>query len=155
MHAGARFVYWWRRKGAVTFSAPVTGIQFTITSGIAGQGYWYNRRGGSTTGSVTGILKVEPDWGDINRFGTSSGDLLINKQNPGAFSTWSTENPGFAITLTFPDQTNDPTIVLTASELDGNPGGGFIRFSLTADQITIINNISTGSAIEVHIDPTP
>ena len=41
--------------------------------------------------------------------------------------------------------------MLRAANLDGNPGGGFIRFSLTAAQLNIASNVSTGDSIEVVI----
>ena len=60
----------------------------------------------------------------------------------------------FTIVLTFLDD-GDTEIVLTAAELDGTPGGGFIRFSLTPAQLDTVNNVAPGSRILVVIDPTP
>ena len=58
---------------------PPLETRFTITSGINGQGYWYNRRSGAMVGSVVGSLSLQ-GLGAINRFGTSGGDLLVNKE---------------------------------------------------------------------------
>ena len=124
--------------------------RFTITSGINGQGYWYNRRSGSMVGSATGDL-VLPGVGTINRFGISTGDLLINRgAQLGGFNTWVLANPGYSITLTFLDALNRE-IVLTSAEQDGTPGGGFIRFSLTPAQLTIVNTVTVGHRIQVVI----
>ena len=130
------------------------GTDFTLTSGIAGQGYWYNRRSGSTVGSATGNLVV-PGVGTINRIGTSGGDLLINRGTQlGGFNDWVIANPGYRFTLTFLDDGN-AEIVLTSAEQSGTPGGGFIRFSLTPAQLDTVNNVAPGSRIRVVIDPTP
>ena len=37
--------------------------------------------------------------------------------------------------------------------MDGTPGGGFIRFDLTAAQLNLASNVSTGDSIEVVITP--
>ena len=146
----ARFWYFFRTFGAVVFTPQDAGIEFTITSGIAGQGYWYNRRGGTNVGTVTGNL-VLPAVGTINRFGISGGDILINRAvQLGNFSDWVLANPGYSITLTFLDDSN-AEIVLTSAEQDGAPGGGFIRFSLTTTQLDTVNNVSVGSRINVVI----
>ena len=131
---------------------PPLETRFTLTSGINGQGYWYNRRAGAMVGSVVGSLSLQ-GLGPIDRVGTSAGDLLINKSGGGGFSEWVAANPNFTWKLTFPDQSGDPTIALTAADLDGNPGGSFIRFSLTAAQLNLASNVSTGDSIEVVITP--
>ena len=64
-------------------------------------------------------------------------------------------NPDYTLTLTFLDATNDPEIVLTSAEQDGTPGGGFIRFSLTAEQLQIANTVSVGHRILVVFNPSP
>ena len=131
---------------------PPTETRFTITSGIAGQGYWYNRRSGSMVGSATGSL-VLAAVGTINRFGISTGDLLINRAvQLGGFNTWVLANPGYSFTLTFLDAA-DRVIVLTSAEQDGTPGGGFIRFDLTPAQLQIANTVSVGHRILVVIKP--
>ena len=131
---------------------PAVDTRFTITSGIAGQGYWYNRRSGSMVGSATGSL-VLAAVGTINRFGISTGDLLINRGTQlGGFNTWVIANPGYSIVLTFLDASS-AEIVLTATEQDGTPGGGFIRFSLTPAQLQIANTVSVGHRIAVVITP--
>ena len=141
--------------GKAAASGQAGPTEFTITSGIAGQGYWYNRRSGSMVGSATGDL-VLAAVGTINRFGIATGDVLINRgMQLGGFNAWVLANPGYSITLTFLDATNDPQIVLTSGEQDGNPGGGFIRFSLTPAQIQIVNTVSVGARIMVVIDPSP
>ena len=63
----------WAGAGGPVFT------EFTITSGIAGQGYWYNRRGGAMVGSVDAERTI-PGVGIVNRFGISGGDILINKR---------------------------------------------------------------------------
>ena len=131
---------------------PPLETRFTITSGINGQGYWYNRRSGAMVGTVVGSLSLQ-GLGPIDRFGTSSGDILANKGGAGGFNEWVAANPNFTWTLTFPDQSGDPSIVLRAANLDGSPGGGFIRFSLTAAQLNLASNVSTGDSIEVVITP--
>ena len=124
---------------------------FTITSGLNGGGFWYNRRGGATTGSVVGSTDV-PGVGFVNRLGVSTGDLLINKGGVGSWLTWATANPGYEVRLTFLDEA-DAEIVLTAANQDGTPGGSFIRHSLTPAQFTLANNVSTGDRIRVSIAP--
>ena len=131
---------------------PPLDTRFTLTSGINGQGYWYNRRSGAMVGSVVGSLSLQ-GLGPINRVGTSAGDLLVNKSGGGGFSEWVAANPNFTWKLTFPDQSGDPTITLTAADLDGDPGGSFIRFSLTTVQLNLASNVSTGDTIEVVITP--
>ena len=130
---------------------PPLETRFTITSGIAGQGYWYNRRSGSMVGSVVGDLSI-PGLNDINRFGINAGDLFINKAGGGSFANWVVANPGFEFRLTFLDA-SDAEIVLAAGDLDGTPGGNFIRFSLTPAQIQIVNTVSVGHRIAVVITP--
>ena len=138
----------WAGAGGPVFT------EFTITSGIAGQGYWYNRRSGFSVGSATGDLVV-PGVGTINRIGISSGDVLINRgMQLGGFGAWVLANPGYSITLTFLDDSN-AEIVLTSAEQDGTPGGGFIRFGLTADQLTTVDNVFVGARIRVKVDPSP
>ena len=131
---------------------PPLDTRFTLTSGINGQGYWYNRRSGAMVGSVVGGLSLQ-GLGPIDRVGTSAGDLLVNKGGAGTFSAWYAANPNFTWKLTFPDQSGDPTITLTAANLDGDPGGSFIRFSLTTVQLNLASNVSTGNSIEVVIAP--
>ena len=130
---------------------PPVDTRFTITSGIAGQGYWYNRRSGSMVGSAVGDLSI-PGLNDINRFGINTGDLFINKGGGGSFANWVVANPGFEFRLTFLDAM-DREIVLAAGDLDGTPGGNFIRFVLTPAQIQIVNTVSVGSRIQVVITP--
>ena len=97
---------------------------------------------------------VLADVGTINRFGITTGDVLINRSMQlGGFGDWVVANPGYSIVLTFLDATNDPEIVLTSAEQDGNPGGGFIRFSLTPAQLQIANTVFVGARIMVVIDP--
>ena len=103
-------------------------------------------------GSVVGSLSLD-GLGAINRFGTTGGDLLVNKGGAGGFNEWVAANPNFTWTLTFPDQSGDPSIVLRAANISGTPGGGFIRFDLTAAQLNIASNVSTGDSIEVVITP--
>ena len=131
---------------------PPLETRFTLTSGINGQGYWYNRRSGNMVGSAVGNLSLQ-GLGPIDRYGTSGGDLLVNKGGAGGFNAWVIANPNFVWMMTFPDQSGDPTIVLRAANLDGTPGGSFIRFSLTSAQLNIASNVSTGNTIEVLITP--
>ena len=143
------FEHFW--MSAYACGPPLT-TEFTVTSGINGQGYWYNRRTGETqAGSVVGDLSI-PGLGAITRFGTNSGDLLINKGGGGGFNQWVTANPGFSITLTFLDD-SDTEIVLTSADLDGTPGGSFIRFSLTSGELSTAANVSRDDEIKVFIDP--
>ena len=75
--AQARRFFWMAESGTSRDVRPAI-TRFTITSGIAGQGYWYNQRSGFDVGSVVGSV-VLADVGTINRFGITTGDVLINR----------------------------------------------------------------------------
>ena len=61
---------------------PPVDTRFTITSGIAGQGYWYNRRSGSMVGSAVGDLSI-PGLNDINRFGINAPETCSSTRAAG------------------------------------------------------------------------
>ena len=132
---------------------PPLETRFTITSGINGQGYWYNRRSGAMVGTVVGSLSLQ-GLGPIDRVGTTGGDLLVNKGGAGGFSEWVAANPELHLDADIPGPVRRPLDCAASGQLGRHPGRiGFIRFTITAAQLNLASNVSTGDSIEVVITP--
>ena len=141
--------YWMSAFACGPPATPPAEARFTITSGINGQGYWYNRMTGETpSGSVDAAADLDlTGHGTIVRVGTNGGNLLFNKSGGSSFTAWRTANPGWTMTITL--ATGNP---LTFDDSNvASSGGSFLRITITAAQLTQLDNISTGDLIAVVI----
>ena len=130
---------------ALGFDQP--SADFTITAGQAGSTIWYSRRGSQVIGSAAGDLTFGGNTAD--RVQISSSDLLVNAIGFG-IREWIEANPMFAFELTFLDDAGQ-VLTYEQADLDGTPGGGFVRFATSANDRIIFSRVSVGERIRVRI----